>query len=80
MKVRITDELAQQIVDSAKVVVGWDVNFIDCHGQIMASTDDKPATPPPGPVRSRPYRMTGRQMVSVRASIIQSSWMDWYWV
>ncbi len=41
MKVRITDELAQQIVDSAKVVVGWDVNFIDCHGQIMASTDDK---------------------------------------
>ena len=23
VKVRITDELAQQIVDSAKVVVGW---------------------------------------------------------
>lgn len=39
MKVRITDELAQQIVDSAKAVVGWNVNFIDCQGRIMASTD-----------------------------------------
>lgn len=39
MKVRITDELAQQIVDSAKAVVGWNVNFIDRHGRIMASTD-----------------------------------------
>lgn len=39
MKVRITDELAQQIVDSARAVVGWNINFIDRHGCIMASTD-----------------------------------------
>lgn len=39
MKVRITDELAQQIVDSARAVVGWNINFIDRHGRIMASTD-----------------------------------------
>ena len=41
MKVRITDELAQQIVDSAKAVIGWNINFIDRHGRIMASTDEK---------------------------------------
>lgn len=41
VKVRITDELAQQIVDSAKAVVGWNVNFIDRHGRIMASTDSR---------------------------------------
>lgn len=39
VKVRITDELAQQIVDSAKAVVGWNINFIDCQGRVMASTD-----------------------------------------
>ena len=39
VKVRITDELAQQIVDSARAVVGWNINFIDRHGRIMASTD-----------------------------------------
>lgn len=39
MAVRMTEELAQQIVDSARAVVGWNINFIDRHGRIIASTD-----------------------------------------
>ena len=86
MKVRITDELAQQIVDSAKAVVGWNVNFIDCQGRIMASTDSgrigtyhKAAMSLPGRGRSRPYRKTALKTVSAKASIIPSSWAAKSW-
>ncbi len=36
---QVSTAFAQQIVDSAKAVVGWDVNFIDNKGIILASTD-----------------------------------------
>jgi len=39
--VRINMDFAQQIVDSAKTIVGWNVNFIDPQGIILASTDSK---------------------------------------
>jgi len=32
--VRINMDFAQQIVDSAKTIVGWNVNFIDPQGII----------------------------------------------
>lgn len=38
---KINPNLAQQIVDSSKAVVGWDVNFMDRHGRIIASTDEE---------------------------------------
>lgn len=38
---RINMAFAQQIVDSAKTIVGWNVNFIDPQGVILASTDPK---------------------------------------
>lgn len=38
---KINQNLAQQIVDSSKAVVGWDVNFMDRHGRIIASTDEE---------------------------------------
>lgn len=37
----IHSELAQQIVDSAQTIVGWNVNFITKQGTIIASTDAK---------------------------------------
>ncbi len=37
----ITAAFAQQIVDSAKAVVGWNINFIDTNGIIIASTDPR---------------------------------------
>jgi len=37
----IHSELAQQIVDSAQTIVGWNVNFITKQGAIIASTDAK---------------------------------------
>lgn len=36
---QINGAFAQQIVDSAKAVVGWNINFIDSEGIIIASTD-----------------------------------------
>lgn len=36
---KIHPALAQQIVDSAKAIVGWNVNFITPEGTIIASTD-----------------------------------------
>ena len=36
---RSNGAFAQQIVDSAKAVVGWNINFIDSRGIIIASTD-----------------------------------------
>ena len=36
---QVSTAFAQQIVDSAKAVVGWDVNFIDSKGIILASTN-----------------------------------------
>lgn len=66
MKVRITDELAQQIVDSARAVVGWNINFIDRHGRIMlvriadvSERTIRPVTLRPGPGRFRLFRKTG---------------------
>lgn len=37
----INAAFAQQIVDSAKTIVGWNVNFITTQGTIIASTDAK---------------------------------------
>ena len=86
MKVRITDELAQQIVDSAKAVVGWNVNFIDRHGRIMASTDSarigtyhKAGHVAARTDGSRPYRKIALKTVSAKVSIILSSWADKSW-
>ncbi|KMO87702.1 hypothetical protein AB840_00780 [Megasphaera cerevisiae DSM 20462] len=39
--IKINMDFAQQIVDSAKTIVGWNVNFIDPQGIILASTDEK---------------------------------------
>lgn len=41
MNTQITQKLAQQIVDTVKDVCGQNINFIDCNGIIIASTDDK---------------------------------------
>jgi carbohydrate diacid regulator len=37
--VEVSVDFAQQIVDSAKAVIGWNINFIDNKGIILASTD-----------------------------------------
>lgn len=86
MKVRITDELTQQIVDSARAVVGWNINFIDRHGRIMAvriadvsERTIRPAMLLPGPVRSRLFRKTGLRTASAEGSIILSSWIIRSW-
>lgn len=60
MDKRITQKVAQQIVDTVKDVCGQDINFIDSNGYIFASTNAK---------RINDYHEIGKHVVEQGASI-----------
>lgn len=60
MKQIISEKVAQQIVETVKSVCGYDINFIDPNGYILASTNEE---------RIGTYHAVGRKTAENRATV-----------